>query len=113
MKSIWHSYLVLNLGNYAHETLTKTGLRMARILLYSEFWPSVAGYEHKRIVSLRIFFLSFRMNVCKNKLSAQRLTGYLSRLNKAEIYDFGVPEFHDQDKKFLADTLLDGITSPN
>ena len=49
----------------------------------------------------------------KKKISAQRLTGYLSRLNKAEIYDFGVPEFHDQDKKFLADTLLDGITSPN
>ena len=26
MKSIWHSYLVLSLGNCVHETLTKTGL---------------------------------------------------------------------------------------
>ena len=26
MKSIWHSYLVLSLGNCVHETLTETGL---------------------------------------------------------------------------------------
>ena len=27
IKLIWHSYLVLSLGNCAHETLTETGLR--------------------------------------------------------------------------------------
>ena len=49
----------------------------------------------------------------KKKIICTKAHRVISRLNKAEIYDFGVPEFHDQDKKFLADTLLDGITSPN
>ena len=28
MKLIWHNYLVLSLGNCAHETPTETGLRL-------------------------------------------------------------------------------------
>ena len=42
MKLIWHSYLVLNLGNCAHETPTETGINHStKVKCKSYFFPFI------------------------------------------------------------------------
>ena len=38
MKLIWHSYVVLSLGNCAHETSTEIGLNCAAKKLHVHLW---------------------------------------------------------------------------
>jgi hypothetical protein len=43
------------------------------------------------------------------KIIRTKAQGVISRLKKVEIYDFDVFDVHNQDKKYLANTLLGSV----
>ena len=91
------------------QNITKTwwGQRVVRrVTTVTVFWQSVAIYEHKRNVSLRIFFFLFAWMFDKKNCSYKGSRGNLQAEEGRDVYDCDVPDVHNQDKKFWANTWL-------
>ena len=58
MKLIWHSYIILNLGNCVHETLTETGLTFI-VLALTVYLQTIVSETEQGVVASWGFSDSF------------------------------------------------------